>query len=307
MIVDAHAHIFPEINGLTAAGPARGQGYGRVRVGNKVIQALPPLSEKTDFTPEALLANMDWAGVEKAVLLQGSFYGRCNKYIYRAVELYPDRFCGTAYFDPWAPGSRKVFDRISDRPRFRAIKLEFSEATGLCGIHPAARLDDPNIAWLWDELERQGLVLVMDLGAVGSKSYQTGAVRLIAEKHPELKIIIAHLAHPDRKVEADKNLWSLWKQQIELGRLSNVWFDSASLPAYLSEEGYPYPDAERYFRMAIDWIGPAKVMWGSDLPGTLIHATYLQLVVLAKLHTSFLSPVEQEMVLGGNAFNVYGF
>jgi hypothetical protein len=223
------------------------------------------------------------------------------------VALYPDRFCGAAYFDPWAPGSRKVFDGISDRPLFRAIKLECSEATGLCGIHPAARLDDQNIAWFWNGLERQGLVLVIDLGAVGSKSYQTGAVRLIAEKHPKLKIIIAHLAQPNRKVEADKNLRSLWKRQIELGRLPNVWFDSASLPAYLAEEGYPYPSAERYFRMAIDWIGPAKVMWGSDLPGILIHATYLQLVELAGRHTRFLSSVEQKMVLGGNALKVYGF
>jgi len=165
----------------------------------------------------------------------------------------------------------------------------------------------PGVAWLWDELAQRRWVLVLDLGAVGSRSYQTGAVRAIAEAHPDLKIVIAHLAQPTPAAEADPRLWCLWLEQIELGQLPNVWFDMASLPAYLSNEGYPFPSAERYLRLAVDRIGPARVMWGSDLPGLLAHATYLQLVKLARLHTQFLSPHEQAMVLGGNASQVYGF
>jgi predicted TIM-barrel fold metal-dependent hydrolase len=313
MIVDAHAHIFLEMRGLIAAGPTRGLGYGRIAIGDEEVQFLPPLGEKTAHTAEMLLAHMDWAGVDKAVLLQGPFYGECNGYVLEAVSRYPDRFIGAAYFDPWAPDSRQAFEAIG-ASSFRAVKLECSEATGLCGLHPEARLDTPGIAWLWDELERQRLVLVLDLGAVGSRSYQTGAVRAIAEAHPDLKIVIAHLAQPTPAAEADPGLWHLWLEQIELGKLPNVWFDTASLPAYLSHEGYPFPSAERYLRLAIDRISPARVMWGSDLPGLLAYATYPQLVKLARLpvlavrpgHTQFLSPHEQAMVLGGNASQVYG-
>jgi predicted TIM-barrel fold metal-dependent hydrolase len=307
VIYDAHAHIFPEIRGLIAAGPTRGLDYGRVAVGNEAIQFLPPHCEKTAYIPEMLLANMDWAGVNKAVLLQGPFYGECNQYILEALGRYPDRFSGAAYFDPWAPDSRKILERLFALSSFRAVKLECSEATGLCGIHPGARLNIPDMAWLWDELERRELVLVIDLGAVGSRSYQTSAVRAIAEEHPDLRIVIPHLAQPTPAAEADPRLWRLWLEQIDLGRLPNVWFDSAALPAYLPDEGYPYPSAERYLHLAIDRIGPAKVMWGSDLPGLLAHATYPQLVKLARLHTQFLSPREQAMVLGGNASQVYGY
>jgi predicted TIM-barrel fold metal-dependent hydrolase len=100
LIVDAHAHIFPFVNGAIAAGPTTGAGYGSVRVGHDIARVLPPYNEHTSFTPEMLLANLDWAGVDKAVLLQGPFYGECNAYVSHAIARYPDRLCGLACFDP---------------------------------------------------------------------------------------------------------------------------------------------------------------------------------------------------------------
>ena len=47
-------------------------------------------------------------------------------------------------------------------------------------------------------------------------------------------------------------------------------------------------------------------MWGTDQPGTLLHATYKQYVELAKMHTAFLSPSEQARVLAETALSVYG-
>ena len=108
MLIDAHTHIFPQVRGLVAAGPTRSLGYGRITIGDQEQQLFPPYGEKTCFTPEMLLTNMDWAGVERAVLLQGTFYGPCNAYVLEALERYPDRLIGAAYLDPWAgqcPGS----------------------------------------------------------------------------------------------------------------------------------------------------------------------------------------------------------
>jgi len=41
------------------------------------------------------------------------------------------------------------------------------------------------------------------LGAVASRSYQTDAVRTISKKHPNLRIVVAHLGQPNPMVEAD--------------------------------------------------------------------------------------------------------
>jgi len=305
MIIDAHAHIFPQVQGLNAAGPTRGAGYGRVRIGDEIIQLLPPFCAETVFTPEMLIAHMDWAGVAQAVLLQGPFYGECNDYVLAALARYPERLIGAAYVDPWAAPSATTITATLDNPLLRAVKLECSEATGLCGIHPQARLDDAAIAWLWPALAARGLVLVLDLGAVGSRSYQTAAVRAIAERHPTLTIIIAHLGQPTPAAEADPARWQRWQEQIALGRLPNVWFDTAALPAYLPDESFPYPSAERYLKLALDVIGPAKLLWGTDLPGLLGVATYRQLVQLGQRHTQSLPPAEQALVLGGNARRLF--
>lgn len=98
----------------------------------------------------------------------------------------------------------------------------------------------------------------------------------------------------------------MWQEQIDLGQLRNIWFDASALVAYLPNESYPYLTAGRYLRLAIERIGTSRVMWGTDQPGTLIHVTYRQFVEMAKLHTQFLSPREQALVLGENALQVYG-
>jgi predicted TIM-barrel fold metal-dependent hydrolase len=305
MIIDAHAHIFTAIQGQNAAGPTRGVGYGRVAIGNQMIQLWPPFCAETAFTVEMLIAHMDWAGIDRAVLLQGPFYGECNQVVLDALARYPDRLTGMAYFDPWRPNSRNRWAATFHAGLFRGVKLECSEATGFCGLYPHAQLGAPELAWLWQELEQSELVLVLDLGAVGSRSYQTGAVRAIAERHPDLKIVIAHLGQPTPAAEADPVRWRLWREQIALGQLPNVWFDSAALPAYLPGETFPYPSAGRYLQLALEAVGPAKILWGADLPGLLGHATYRQLVQMGRLHTQALSPEGQAMVLGGNALGVY--
>ncbi len=306
MIVDAHAHIFPKVQGLTASGPVHAAGYGRVKVGAEIQQLLPPYQIQTRFTPEMLIANLDWAGVDQAVLLQGPFYGECNDYVLDALQKFPHRLMGLAYLDPWEQDARSSFYRIKEQKAFKGVKLECSQTTGLTGLHPSAQLSQPEIAWLWDGLERSEMVLVLDLGAIASRSYQTEAVRVIAAAHPGLKIVIAHLGQPRPEAEQLPEKWALWKEQIDLGLLANIWFDCAALPAYLPSEEYPFVTAGRYLQMAVDRIGPAKILWGSDQPGLLAHAKLPQLVAMIKTHIAYLPAQEQALILGKNAELVYG-
>jgi len=305
MLIDVHAHIFPRIHGQTAAGPTRGRGYGRIRIGRETLQALPPCGSRTAFSAATLIAHMDWARVDRALLLQGPYYGACNQYVEEALQLYPARLWGAACLDPWAEDAPALWASGQGLGAFRAVKLECSVPTGLCGLYPEADLGAPALNWLWHALESTRRVLVLDLGGVGSRSYQTEAVRAIALRHPALRIVIAHLGQPTPRAEADPALWAQWCAQIDLGLLPNVWFDCAALPAYVAEEGYPFPTAGRYLRQAIERIGADRVMWGTDLPGMLVHATYPQLAQLALEHTRFLSQRERALMLGGNALRVY--
>ena len=306
MIIDAHAHVLSEVKGQTGRGLTRSLAYGKVQWGDQVIRLLPPTSLTTSFPPEVLLENMDWAGVDKAVLLQAPFYGEANEYVWKAVKKWPDRFIGTTYLDPRARDAKEVFRRVTDDFGFGIIKFEMSETTGLVSLYPDLRIDEASIAWVWEEAEHRGLVVTLDLGAIGSKSYQTQAVNRVIDRHPNLKIVIAHLAQPPIRSTSDKQLDQLWQEQVLLARHPNVWFDLSALPAYSDTEDYPYPTAREYVRRAVELIGAEKIMWGADAPGLLSHATYPQLLSFIARHCDFLSNDDLEKVLGGNAWRVYG-
>jgi predicted TIM-barrel fold metal-dependent hydrolase len=307
VIIDAHAHIFREVKGQTISGPTRSIGYGRIRRGSRgEVQLLPPLCEHTTFPPEVLLAYMDWVGVDKAVLLQGPLYGEANALVSEAVTRWPDRFIGAGYVDPRAKDARTMFHVCVDDYGFGVIKLELSEDAGLVGLHPDLRLDEPEMAWLWEEAERRKLVVTLDLGSIGTKSYQTDAVRMILVRHPSLRIVIAHLGHPPADQGEDESLTRLWHDQLLLARDHQVWFDLAALPLYGLDPDYPYAAAREHIRLAVDMIGADRLMWGTDVPGLLSHATYQQLLDFVARHCDFLSQEDLEKVLSVNACQVYG-
>jgi predicted TIM-barrel fold metal-dependent hydrolase len=304
MIVDAHAHVFPRIRGRIADGAVIGRSYGRVTVGDSSVQVLPPLNPRVVHTPPMLLAAMDLVGVDRAVLLQGPFYGNCNAYAGDAVARFGERFAAAIAIDPWTDGTKGLERALLAAPAARAFKLEFSERTGYSGLHRKARLDAADVAWLWDELQARQLVLVVDLGHIGGLGYQTEAIRAVAVDHPDLKIVIAHLGQPNSGVVNGRTERRMWLDQVALGRLANIWFDTASVPAYFAEET-SYRGLAKCLRWAIDAVGPAKIMWGSDIPANLPGATYRQLHDLVAERVGFLDSTGQREIFGDNALKVF--
>lgn len=284
MIIDAHTHVFPAIKGKTADAD---------------------ISENIHHTPEMLIAQMDFIGVERAVLLQGPYYGECNSYIAEAVKKYPHRLTAAAYFDPWSQDSLEHFQAIYDMVVFRALKIEFSVPTGFSGIYKGITLDSDELEWLWTELEKRKMVLTLDLGGVGSASYRTNDVRRIAERHPRLNIVIAHLGQPMPALNTDPDLYDMWETQLKLAKIPNIWFDTASLATYFQEEKHPFESARKYFIKAVELAGTEKILFGSDIPGTLIHATYYQQKQMMELFVECLNAHEREKILGENAWKVY--
>ena len=306
MIIDAHAHIMTAVQGTSATGPTRSLSWGKVRWGDETIQLLPPFNEVTTFPAETLLAQMDWACVDRAVLLQGPFYGEANAYVASTVERWPDRFIGAFAPDPVAPDARQKFKQCVEEYGLRIVKFELTEPTGLTGRYPKLRLDVPQFSWIFETAQREGLIFTFDLGKIGSKAYQTEAVATIAERYPDLQIVIAHLAQPPINNSDDAELDAKWKEQILLGRKANVSFDLSALPAYSQAyDEYPYVVAQGYIRRAVDLIGAEKIMWGTDVPGLLTSGSYRQLLNYVRLHCDFLPAEEKAQVLGLNALRVY--
>lgn len=304
MIVDAHAHIFPRMTGRFARGAVRGLSFGKVAIGSEApFQAFPPCGEKVSSPPETLLAQMDWAGVDHAVLLQNNFYGNQNAAVAAAARRWPDRFTGAMYLDPWSSGARTVFRRW--QKWLPIVKLATDDRFGLFALHESASLADDCCAWLWPVMEQAGMTLTLDLGGIGSRSYQTGVVASIAGCHPKLKIVICHLAQPTVRDEKSRHLGRLWRDQIALAKRPNVWLDISALPHKVGEEPFPWPSSGRWIREALECVGPKKLLWGTDYPGLLTAGTYPQLLQQVSIHLAGNSARHLKAILGENARAAY--
>ena len=306
MIIDAHAHITAGLHGRTVRGETQSLSYGKFQAGAEVLRLTPPLGPKTSFPPELLLEYMDWVGVDKTVLLQGSTYGDSNKYLSQAVQQWPGRFIAAAFLDPRAADARDAFRRATEEYGFRIIKFEMSEMAGFTGVYPDLQFDSDEMAWIWEEAARLDLVVTLDLGAIGSRSYQTDAVQRIIDRHPQLKIVIAHLAQPPFAAARSAATEEAWEAQLSLARHANVWLDIASLPALSAPQDYPYSAARSYLQRAVELVGADKLMWGTDAPGLLQQATYAQLLSYVTRHCDFLSSKQMSQLLGETAQHVYG-
>jgi predicted TIM-barrel fold metal-dependent hydrolase len=259
----------------------------------------------SEFPVELLLTAMDRVGVERGVVLQGPYYGDGNAYVASVCRVHADRLAAMAYLDPWVQGAQERLKSLMDQGVFRGLKLECSVPTGLLGLHPHARLDAPEVSWLWGALERNGWMLTVDLGGPGTASYQTAAVEAIAQAHPRLQVVIAHLGQPSAAVREDRAMRALWEEQLSLGVLANVWFDTAALPAFYRGEGFPWPGAGAALREAVARIGAGKLLWGSDIPGLLEHAAYPRLLEYAQEALSALGEEERARIFGENAARIY--
>jgi predicted TIM-barrel fold metal-dependent hydrolase len=303
MIIDAHVHIFNEVKGHIQAGMTAGNGWGTVKCANDIIQVLPPLNNETVFTEEMLIRYMDYMHIDKAILLQGCFFGNQNLITEQAVSKYCGRLAGALYIEPWRSITFEMFE--NNLRSFAAVKIECSVETGFCGIRNDFKLSD--YMWLYKQLAKYNKILVLDLGIPGTAAYQTSDVKKIIDAVGDLKIVICHLGQPRKELLSDIALLNEWKAQLSLAKYGNVWFDTASLSAYFFDEIYPYSTGRIFFEMALDIVGVDRIMTGTDTPGNSLKATYKQMLFLPEVYGKMLglNTAEIEAMMGKNANNVY--
>jgi predicted TIM-barrel fold metal-dependent hydrolase len=284
LVIDCHMHVCPRVGGTDDCLPYQGTVYGKARGARGEVQLLPPSFERSDSPPELALAYMDWAGVDRAFLVQGPMYGFHNRYVAGAAARWPDRFLGFALVDP-ARG-RQAVDEVADcRERgLRGLKIEW----------PAARAMAPGISlvgeeeWkIWQKASELGMVLCLHLNR-GTEQVEH-VRRIVAELG--MKVIIAHLGGAPAEG---------WEQQVALAGEENVYIGCSALP-HATQEDFPAPKARELLRKAVDMVGADKIMWGSDYPSTLKTFTYLQTLEWVRGYCDFLTAEQRRAILGGTA------
>src|SRR6266571_6247473 len=143
---------------------------------------IPP--EKPDgWTAEQMLALMDGAGVDRAVIVPPVWCGDplANEHAFEACERFPGRFAIMARFDQHAAKARERLQNYLAQPNVLGIRLS---GWSMPELLPA----DSEFSWFWDDCEKLGIPLMILIGA------RVGELAPIIEKHPNLTVIIDHMA-----------------------------------------------------------------------------------------------------------------
>ena len=276
MIIDAHAHLWKTQTGRRDDKPVRSLTNGLSDFGGDVRQMAPPYMVSGENSPEMLIANMNYAGVNGAVIVGEVMDGNQNDYFLAAKKKYPDRLKICAFYDEGAPLTMEGFDGV----KICACKLK---TPGLQKLYPIFEAADKARKFVCIELS--------------DGDAQTGELTEIIQQLPTLKIAIGHFGMVTRKG---------WQAQIRLARHKNVYVESGGITWLFNSEFYPYPSAVDAIREAAEICSMDKLMWGSDYPRTMVEITYKMSFDFI-LKSDKLSEEEKRKFLFANAKAFFGF
>lgn len=274
--IDAHVHLWDVQNGRVNGRPVTGLGDGLADFGGEVRQMMPPYMDDNRNTAKRLIANMNYACVNGAVITQEYIDGNQDSYLLKSKEKYKERLKICSLYEENASFNTAGFDGIK-----------------IC----AGRLKDQNLTAHLDVFKKaQELNMFVSID-MADGDLQVDSLQTVIDSCPDLRIAIGHFGMVTTKG---------WEKQIALAKNKNVYIESGGLTWLFHKEFYPYPSAIEALLTARDICGMDKLMWGSDYPRTMTDITYIMAVRFIE-ETDKLTAAEKRAFLGENAMRFYGF
>lgn len=296
-VIDVHAHVYPKVAGITQGEPISSGSLGRVTIGNRQVQFLPPSFEQSRSTADMLIAYMDWCKIDQALLMPNPYYGYHNAYFEESVLKYPKRLRGVALVDILkGEAAAGELAEIYDRGELFGFKIEV-DSTFQCA--PGKRMTDLDLAPVWDCCSQyhQPVFIHMFHGQ------DIADIKQLTGQYPHITFIICHMGADACFGKQAQS--TAYEEVLELVRThDNVYMDTSTVPVYFQEE-YPFPASIEIIERAYQSVGAGKLMWASDYPGMLNHATMKQLINMVMNGCSRIPYGEKEMIMGGTANQLF--
>src|SRR5262245_15349979 len=122
-------------------------------------EGFPPSLQDNEASPDYMVAQMDFVGVDVAVLQNDFLYGYLNEYFAEAVRQHPDRLVGTVKVrEPEAFRDEQIRElhRCVGEYGFRGV---FFQKSGFRLAGSDDRVDDPMFRPFWDEVRKLGVMV----------------------------------------------------------------------------------------------------------------------------------------------------
>lgn len=301
MIIDAHAHVFPEImsrlmperwrasardwirpfvNSMHSLQPLVRVLPGQARTHFERLSSLAPVpSLLVESGPDDLKRAMASAGIDRSVLIAHPPVID-NEFILELCQEHKDTLIAAVNISPGAsrPGIRLA--RYAKRGA-RALKIHAS-ADG-------EPLTSPRYTALLKEADKEGLVVILHTGCfhipfLYKDPHLSEARNFIPwfRKYPKLKFILAHMNFHDPQVALDL-----------AESYAGVYVDTSWQPTEMIGE-------------AVRRLGPEKVLFGSDWPLVGNNLAVGLRRIQSSVEGGLISEDDAALIRGANARRLFG-
>lgn len=271
-VVDTHLHCF------AGAGDARFPYHDRA-----------PYRPEKPATPEHLLACMDGAGVDYAVVVHPEPYQDDHRYLEHCLKVGGKRLKGTCLFFADRPGSVEKMPELVRRNPGKIVAARL-HAYAPNRLPP---FGTPELKNLWKTATDLGLAMQLHF----EPRYAPQLEPLI-KQFPKTKVVIDHLGRPFQGTPKEHAVVIRW------ARFPNTVMKLSAFPA---QDHYPHRKIQPVIQELVNAFGPERMIYGGGYNGAATPESYRAFREFARSHVAQLSAIDQAKIFGGTAAKLYDF
>ncbi|MCI0791779.1 MAG: amidohydrolase [Chloroflexi bacterium] len=277
----------------------------------------PPNLRNCEFTPESLIGEMDYAGVDIALLHTNPMLGRDSAYLAECVQAFPDRLRSMAPVDEWRirDDMDTVIEELTTAITVHGLHaIKFNPNTYLVSPEP---WDDGVYRPFWEAATSLNVPIFFSLGPgpgehkgessseeVGGYLDELMILTRWMERYPDVVCSITH-GFPYRAflegggVRFPEAVWEPFKNP-------NLSIE-VCFPVRIGDMfDFPYREIWPALEEMVTRIGADHLMWGTDMPFQNRHCTFRQSRDWIEKYCEFLAQEEVDLIMGGTAARVIG-
>ncbi len=279
----------------------------------------PPNLRNVEFTTHSLISEMDYAGVDVALLHTDPMLGRDVAFQAACIAAYPQRLRSMAPVDEWRiPGeSNAVINELTDAIQSKglhAIKF-ISSLAYLAGAEP---WDHGPYRPFWEAATTLAVPVFFTLDSGPGEMVRNPSVAELRDGYvSELSIVSRWIErYPHMVCSLTHGFpWRLFLEGDAIVLPEAIWEVFANpnvnmevcFPVRLGDLfDFPYRAVWPVLEQMIERIGSDHLLWGTDMPFQNRFCTYRQSRDWIEKYCAFLEPSDLAAIMGGTAARILG-
>jgi L-fuconolactonase len=246
------------------------------------------------YEPRELGPQLKSAGVDYTVLVQAANSYEDTNYMLRHADHFPwiIGVVGWVPLDNPREAAAMLDRKYTKHPKFRGVRHLIHE--------------EQDKHWLSRKLVIESLGLLAErnltFDVVSVLPEHLKHVPKLAEKLPDLKIVIDHLSKPPIKAKG----WNPWaKQMLECATYPNLYAKISGLNTAADWNTWSADDLKPYIDFVVEQFGADRLMFGSDWPVVVLAGDYQKVKVETEKAIANLSKSQCEAIWSKTAIKFY--